>query len=114
MEADVLAFAQQVCTGAYVDGQIASAEASLWGCQLTAAISGAIAVMSIVAFLISYVFYLKGRETEIAMLVSGLLAGVAAFVSLMALLGAGGFYGDMLSWQNDPVTQVVKDIAVAI
>lgn len=31
MEADILAFAQQVCTDAYVEWQIASAAAGLWG-----------------------------------------------------------------------------------
>lgn len=114
MEADILAFAQQVCSDAYVERQVSSACASLWGNQLAAAISGALAVAAFVAFVVFYVLDRRGLETYRAWGTSALISGLAALVALYALAAAGIDYQNLIAWQNDPVTQVAKSVAEAI
>ena len=114
MEADILAFAQQVCTDAYVEGRVASAEAELWGFQLAVAISIAVALAAFVTYLVLYKLSLCGRSTDCGQLTFAIGAGLAMFVAICALAATGGSYQDLLAWQIDPVTQAVKDIAVAI
>ena len=113
MEADILAFAQQVCTDAYVEGQVASAEASLWGLQIGVAVCGIVIAILLLASAVIYRMELKG--SVIGDWVPPLT--VAAFVLMVLiffLILAGAEYQDLIAWQNDPITHVVKDIAKAI
>lgn len=114
MEADILAFAQQVCTDAYVEGQIASAEAVLWVLQLTAAISGAVVLVALVVLAISAVLDAKGHDVGPVVGIAIFVACFAAAIALIALINTGPAYQSLLSWQNDPITQAVKDITEAI
>lgn len=114
MEADILAFAQQVCGDAYVEGKLASLATDLWISQLGAAITAALAVAALVASVVLYALDRRGHETRSAWCTSSVVAVSAAFIALVVLAVAAGEYKELIAWQNDPMAQVMKSVAEAI
>lgn len=114
MEADILAFAQQVCTEAYVDGKVESAAASLWGYQIVASVIGAILFLAIVALLAFCTSDCKVSKASVLESSAAWVALLAFALEIIVLALMGETYQGLLAWQSDPVSEVAKSIALSI